>query len=1112
MIKKILSLWKIQISGAMNQLLFVMRITAFLLFVACMHLSATSLSQTMSLHAEGQSLQQIFAEVKVQTGYLVIYSNRVIGNTKPVNIQVKDMPLEAFLTKVLQEQSLTYTVKEKNILIKRLQEDGQKSQGLITKQEIMFSGRVLDEQGLPIPAVSIALKDGTQSLTSTDSEGYFKVNMPKVPVVVVFSSIGYVPAEREILGNDTLQITLRSSVADLNEVVVVGYGTQRRSDITGAIASVKMDDLNGVPIRSMDQALQGRVSGVMMSQTGGQPGAGNSIRIRGGNSITGSNEPLYVIDGIPVYVSPTDATSLNPLNSISPTDIVSVQVLKDASATAIYGARGGNGVVLITTRRGKSGQTNISLNASTGFQKEIKRLDLLTAKEFELLANEASVSEGGPQLYDPALNPQTTDWQEALFRDGAPLHDYQLSASGGGEDNQYLLSLGYFNQQGIMESSDIERYSTRLNMDRNIGKRIKIGNNLTFSHVTTNRVNSASMFSMLTTPPDLPVFQRDGSYTRYNQQGIGFNNPVGLMNDYKNFNRVFRGLGNVFASIELLEGLSFKTMWGLDANFMKNDSYMPQTVDAGALVGGEGTVSTNQTFIWINENTLNFNRQFGQHRVDALLGYTQQSSRYEALGASATGFLNDNTSSNDLGLGNPDQAVLPTSQTANWTILSWIARVNYGWSDKYLLTLTGRYDGSSRFGANNRWGLFPSVAVAWRLVEEDMVKNWNVFSDLKLRASYGTTGNQDGIGNYPALDLWGGANYVLGNQIVTGITPTQIANRNLRWESTASTDIGLEMGFLDNRITFTADVYYKKTRNLLLDVTVPATSGFVEGTKNIGSLENKGLELTLNAVPLQGEFSWDVGFNISWNRNKILSLGNADQIIPAGVNTTLLKVGEPLGNFLGYISDGLFQSIEEVAEGAQPNASPGDVRFIDFNGDGIINAADRRVMGNAQPNFYGGLNNRFAYKGFDLSFFLQFVYGNAIFNQNTITLEDLTGLRNQSRTVLNRWTPDNRDTEIPRATTVKPNNDAYDRYVEDGSYLRLKNVQLSYQIPLEKVTQQILKQLTLFANAQNLFTLTNYSGMDPETNRYGSNNVRQGYDSAAYPNVKTFTFGVRAGF
>jgi len=1111
MIKKRISLWKLFFSRAVNQLLFVMRITTILLLVGCMHLSAASLSQTINLRAEKQSLKQIFSEVKTQTGYLVIYSNRVMENTKPVSIQANNMPLETFLTTVLQGQSLDYILKDKSILIKRMQPSVQVPVET-GRQHYEVTGRVVDEQGLPIPGVSVSLKATRQSLASTNSDGHFKAEFTQIPAILLFSSVGYLPLEREVRQNESLQIILKTAVADLNEVVVVGYGTQKRSDITGAIASVKMDDLTGVPMRSMDQALQGRVSGVYMSQTGGQPGGGTSIRIRGGNSITGSNEPLYVIDGIPVYVSPTDATSLNPLNAISPTDIVSVQILKDASATAIYGARGGNGVVLITTRRGKSGQMNINLNASSGFQKEIKRLDLLSAKEFETLANEASLAEGGPLLYDPTLNPPTTDWQQALFRKAAPVHDYQLSASGGGEDNQYLLSLGYFNQQGMMEASDMERYSTRLNMDRTIGKRVKIGNNLTVSHVTTNRINSASMFSMLTTPPDLPVYQPDGSYTSYNQQGIGFNNPVGLMNDYRNFNRMFRGLGNVFASMELLDGLTVKTMWGLDANFMKNDTYMPQSVYSGAIVGGDGGVSTNQTFTWINENTLNFNRQFGEHRIDALLGYTQQSSRYESLGASATGFLNDNTGSNNLGLGNPDQAELPTSQTANWTILSWIARLNYGWSDKYLLTLTGRYDGSSRFGSNNRWGLFPSVALAWRAVEEDFVKHLNLFSDLKLRASYGTTGNQDGIGNYPALDLWGGANYVFGNQIVTGITPTQIANRNLKWESTASTDVGLEMGFLDNRISFTADIYYKKTHNLLLDVAVPATSGFIEGTKNIGSLENKGLELSLNGVPLQGDFGWDIGFNISWNRNKILDLGGAEQIVPAGVNTTLLKVGEPLGNFLGYISDGLFQSIEEVMEGAQPSARPGDVRFIDFNGDGIINAADRRVMGNAQPKFYGGWNNRFSYKGFDLSFFFQFVYGNAIFNQNTITLEDRSGLRNQSSTVLNRWTPDNRDTEIPRATTVKPNSDAYDRYVEDGSYLRLKNVQLAYQLPLKQMHIQVLKQLSVFANAQNLLTITNYTGMDPEANRYGSNNVRQGYDSGAYPNVKTFTLGLRAGF
>lgn len=1081
------------------RLLRIMKLAFFLTVVCVFQAIAEGKAQKITLNVQNTTLREVMKEIQKQQGYLFFFRGDQIA-TRRISAEISQVDLPDALDRILINQGLSWSIKNKTIIIRR---------EAPPEQQTTISGKVTDQTGQPIEGVTVALK-GTSVATTTDAQGRYQVRVTDdEPLLMVFSMVGYNTVEQPIANRQTLDIILTTSISDLDEVVVVGYGTQRRSDITGAISSVNMSDLEGVPIRTMDQALQGRVSGVFMSQSGSQPGAGNTIRIRGGNSITGSNEPLYVIDGVPVYVSPTDATSLNPLNSISPADIASMEVLKDASATAIYGARGGNGVILITTRRGQSGTGRINLNISTGWQQELKRLKLLNAKQFQELANEASLAEGGELLYDPSLNPYTTDWQGALFRDGAPIQDIQLSTSGGSEKSQYMLSLSYYDQQGIIKASDMDRISLRLNLDRDVNDRIKVGNSLTGSYVTTNRISSGSMLSMLTTPPDLPIFQPDGTYTQFDQQGLGFNNPVGLLHGYKNLNKVFRVLGNVYASAEIVPGLSVKTMWGLDANFMKNDTYVPQSVYTGSLVGGDADVSTNQTLTWLNENTLNYTKELGMHRIEALVGYTQQSSRYEGLGASASGFLNDNTGSYNLGLGNLEQAVLPSSQTAGWTILSWIGRVNYSFDRRYLLTLTGRYDGSSRFGSNNRWGMFPSAAFAWRAIDEDFIQDLGVFSDLKLRLSHGVTGNQDGIGNYPALDLWGAANYVLDGVLVKGITPTQIANRNLKWESTQSTDAGLEMGFFNNRLSVVADVYYKRTHDLLLNVSVPATSGFVDGTKNIGSLENKGLELTVNAEPLTGPFVWNSSFNISWNRNKVLDLGVEDEIIPAGVNTTMLKVGQPLGNFLGYISDGIFQSIEEVMQGSQPSAKPGDIRFIDFNNDGVINADDRRIMGNAQPKFYGGFINSFAYKGFELSAFLQFIYGNAIFNQNTISLEALTGQRNQTITVLDRWTPTNRDTEIPRATTTKPTTDVYDRYVEDGSYLRLKQVQLVYRLPLEK--WRALRSVSLFANAQNLLTFSNYSGFDPEVNRYAGDNVRQGYDSGSYPTVRTFTFGVNIG-
>lgn len=1091
-----------------SKLLILMKLIAILLTVVLLQASSSTYGQKVTIHKNNISLSNVFKELKEQTGYKFLYDNLDIIGLPGFSLNIKDATVEEALDNAFKDSPFSYKIFGNTVVIKK--------ENLPTQQEVLkqsfVRGKVIDEDGNAISNVTVRVKESSTT-SVTDEYGEFRIPVSPDDRILVISSIGFDTKEVAINGREAVIVTLIEKNIGLHDVVVVGYGTQRRADITGAVSSVNVEDLEGAPVRSVDQMLQGRVAGVSFVQNSGMPGAGSAVRIRGGNSINGSNEPLYVIDGVPIFVnSNSDGFSLNPLNSIATADIKSIEVLKDASATAIYGSRGGNGVVLITTHRGSVGGSKITFDAYAGLQQETKRYSLLNAKQFETLANEASLAEGGPYMYDPSLNPVNTDWQDGLFRAQAPIQNYQLSISGGNEQTQFLTTFTAFDQDGIIRSSDLKRYSLRVNADHKIKEKVKLGTSLTFSNVETNRVNSGSLFSMLTTAPNLPVFQPDGSYTQYNNNGIGFNNPIALLEGYKNFHKVFRGIGNAHLSAEIIEGLTLKTLWALDGTFNKSDSYMPQSVYSGSLTGGNASVATNQNLTWLNENTATYKKDFGKHRLDALLGFTQQTARYEALSASASGFLNDNTGSNDLGLGNPEQVNLPSSSTANWTVLSWLGRLNYGFDDRYLVTLTGRYDGSSRFGKNNRWGFFPSAAFAWRAIEEEFVRNLNVFSNLKIRASYGLTGNQDGIGNYPALDLWDAANYAFGGKIVNGITPIQIMNRNLKWESTLQSDIGIDMGFFENRLTITADAYYKKTNDLLLSVTVPASSGFTSGIKNVGSLQNKGLELTINGTPVTGPLDWNVGFNISWNKNEILDLGVEDEIIPSGMSTALLKVGEPVGNFLGYVSDGLFQNFEEIMQSAQPGARPGDVRFIDFDGDGLINANDRQVLGNAQPLFFGGLQNSFNYKNLEFSFFLQYVYGNELYNVNTSTLENLTGLQNQRTDVLDRWSSENTNTIIPRATNVKPQGEAYDRYVEDGSYLRIKNAQLAYSLPSHLFRNIGVSTVRIYANAQNLFTFTNYSGLDPEVSRYASDNVRQGYDSGAYPTVHTYTFGITVGF
>ncbi|GAA0540350.1 TonB-dependent receptor [Chitinophaga japonensis] len=1075
---------------------------AALLLLSCICRGNSAFAQKITLQEQHTSLEKLIRDIEQQSGYTFFLDYALLDPEKKISVNIKDGTLREAIDQCLQPFALAYNIVGKTIVVKK--------KGPAPPPDLEVQGRVTDAEGRPLPGVSVSVP-GTGRGTVTDDKGNFTLAVAPA-ATLRFSFIGYKTTDVPVNGRKTLAVTLPQLNTALDGVVVVGYGTQQRSDVTGAIASVNTQTLEGTPIRSVDQTLQGRVAGVTFVQNSGMPGAGSSIRIRGGNSINGSNEPLYVIDGVPVFADQgSDGTSLNPLNSISPTDIASIEVLKDASATAIYGSRGGNGVVLITTRRGQRGDSRVTFDAYYGSQQIMKKYSLLNASQFEQLANEASVAENGPLLYDLSKTPPTTDWQDAIFRT-APVQSYSLSFSGGDNQTRFLVTANYFDQQGIARSSDLKRYSLRANLDRNIKDNIQLGSSITISNVRTNRVNSASLFAMAITAPNLPIRQPDGSYTSLNNQGAPFDNPVALVENYRNFNNTYRTLGNVYASIELIRGLTFKTLWGADISYARNDVYLPQAVYSGSQVGGNASVFTGQTFTWLNENTLHYTFNKGHHHVDLLGGFTQQSSSYQSLNAEAQGFLNDNLETH--ALGNAASVQPSSSGIAGWGLRSYLGRVNYSYRDKYLLTLTGRYDGSSRFGRNNRFGFFPSAALGWKLDQEPFIEDLHVFSNLKLRISHGLTGNQDGIGNYPSLDLMGRANYSIGGMNVIGLTPSQVGNPDLRWESTAQSDIGLELGFLDNRLTFVTDLYYKKTRDLLLYVKIPTTSGFSTSLQNRGRVENKGLELSINAIPVDKGLHWETGFNISFNRNKVLDLAGADRLFAGlGPNqSTVLQVGQPLGTFFGFAAEGVFRDKEEVAASAQPTAKPGDIRFRDVNGDKKINDDDRVLLGNAQPEFTFGFNSTFSLKGFDLMILLQGVYGNKLYNVNTLTLENLTGLQNQRTTTLHRWTPDNTNTNIPRATTVKPVARSWDRLVEDGSYLRGKTFQLGYNLPHKMLERLKLATLKVYVNVQNLFTITNYSGLDPEVSRYGSDNVSPGFDSGAYPNARTFSFGVNASF
>ncbi|WP_461051850.1 SusC/RagA family TonB-linked outer membrane protein [Spirosoma arcticum] len=1022
------------------------------------------------------------------------------------------------------------------------------------------TGRVTGETNEGLPGVSVLVK-GTNRGTTTDATGNYRIAVPTPdrsngdagpperasrPITLVFSFVGYVSQEIAVGRRTTVNISLLPDDKTLNEVVIVGYGQVRKSDLTGSVATVPVGEIRKLAVTSLDQQLQGRAAGVQITQNSGAPGGATTIRIRGGNSIQGDNEPLYVIDGVPFKNDPGTAASngansgsnFNVLSTLNPNDIESISILKDASSTAIYGSRGSNGVVIITTKRGKAGKSTINFDAYYGVQDVRRKYPVLNGRQYAQFVNDANTNEGRPAVYTPAQVDafgEGTDWQNEIFQQ-APIQNYQLSFSGGDERTQYAIGGGYFKQGGIVTNSDFDRYSFRINLDRKLTNRIKIGNSLTVNRTLTNQSRTDGdlgstgqvTIAALQFPPILPVYNPDGTYL-LGASNFTADNPAALARGSKNRNTAFRTFGNVFGDYQIIDGLNLRVLLGIDAVLQKQDSYLPRSVSSGLAQGGSASIFNSSAITWLNENLLTYTRTFGTvHSVGALVGFTQQANRTESSAAAARSFVNDNLGSSNLGTASVP--LTPSSGVQTWGLQSYLARINYGYKDRYLFTASFRADGSSRFGANKRYGYFPSAALAWRVSEEAFLKNNRVVNDLKLRATYGATGNQDGIGNYPAYSLLSTQNYVFGNVVSTGIGPNQIANPDLSWETTTQADLGVDIGLFNSRITITADAYLKRTSDLLLNVTIPNTSGYGSAIRNLGQVENKGVELSISSVnvaggpairsPSTGAFRWGTDLNLAANRNKVLDIGGAPQIfagqfanIGAVSGTGVIRVGEPLGSFFGYVTDGLYQTTDELTAIADPQSrKPGDRRYADLNGDKKIDDNDRAIIGRAQPRFIGGLNNTFSYKGVELTVFFQGVYGNDILNANRFELEYLNATTNQTSDVLNRWTPTNTNTDIPRASTTRPANRISTRQIEDGSYLRLKNIQLAYNLPQSLLRTLKIQSLRVYASAQNYLTFTNYSGYDPEVNRFGQDSRSQGFDYASYPAAKTILFGLNVGF
>jgi TonB-linked SusC/RagA family outer membrane protein len=1024
-----------------------------------------------------------------------------------------------------------------------------------------LTGRVVSETNEGLPGVSVVLK-GTPRGTTTNAEGRFSLNIPDGPgATLVFSYVGYVTQEITVGSQSVIDVKLATDAQALSEVVVVGYGTVRRSDLTGSVTSVKAEDLARSTVTSLDQGLAGRAAGVQVTQQSGQPGGATSVRIRGISSINSANEPLYVIDGFPYYNDNSGTTSnvisgapaQNMLSTLNPGDIESVEILKDASATAIYGARGANGVILITTKRGRAGKARIEVDAYTGVQEVIKIIPLLNARQYAEFRNENFINllglngRGLPTYTDAevAALGEGTNWQREIFR-VAPMQSLQVSASGGNDNLRYSVSGSYLDQQGIVIGTDLRRYTGRVNLDAQLSKRLKLGNNFTISYIAsnvgrtgggTNGVNGVQVPTAgniiqdaLFFNPVIPVYDANGNFTLDNASGtIAYANGPGNKGNTPNANPVAvaalatqqnfttRLLDNIFAEYTLLPSLTFRSSFGIDYLYNRQNSFIPSTLSIG-IPGGNGAVGTANTLSWLTENTLNFSQTRGTHSFQALAGFSTQRYQTEYLAVSGRDFPTDVINVYNIGsaaIQNP-----PSTGFVGWSLLSYLGRVNYAFRDRYLFTASIRADGSSKFGANNKFGYFPSAAFAWKLHEEAFVKNLNAFSELKLRLSAGRTGNQE-IPAYQSLSTLGVVRFPNTNTAqAIGLAPTRLGNPDIRWESTSQYDAGVDVGLFNNRLQLTVDAYYRKTNDLLLFVQLPFSSGFENALQNIGAVQNKGLELSLQTVNLNKTLTWRTNFNLALNRNKVLDFGNeTERYIGADYNLTkgqalgVIRVGEPLGNFVGFINDGIFKTQEEVDRGPKSGFDyVGSRRFVDLNNDGRVNDDDRAIIGNALPKFTGGLQNSFSYKNINLDFFFQFVYGNEVYNMTQLELEFLNGRQNQSITALDRFQAGvNEDTDVARTGGYVNVRQTHSRWVEDGSFVRLKNVTLSYDLPL---TRWNVRGLTarLYANGQNLWLLSKYRGYDPEVNINPQSNTLLGFDYTSYPSAKLYTFGLKVGF
>ncbi|WP_025765310.1 TonB-dependent receptor [Dyadobacter tibetensis] len=1164
-----------------------MKLTAFFLLAVFMQVSAAVYSQTVRLNEHKSGLEKVFNEIRKQTGYNFLYNSRLLRNTDPVNIKAENEPLHRVLDQIFENQPLTYSIIERTIVVKKkkslleslmpIKVQENMSTTVPNKPEMAsvdrlgtrvitplimdneVTGVVTDEKGEALPGVSIVIK-GLQKGTTTDMYGRFKLAVPQTSSVLIFSFVGYLTQEVMVGNRNALQIALVVDTKALDEVVVVGYGEMKRADLTTAQTSVSAKEISRTVNTTLEQAIQGRTAGVYITQNSGQPGGGISVNIRGVNSINGSNEPLYVIDGvqIPGETAAFGAqSSSNPLAGLNPADIESIEVLQGPSATAIYGSRATNGVLLITTKRGKAGDSKISYGLQYSIQTPPKRLDVLNLRQYAQMVGEYHDVAGGTtpeEFLDPSLLGEGTDWQKELF-ENAVMAKHQLSLSGGNDRTTYYLSGEYLNQEGVAIGSGFDRYGFRLNLDNKPRKWLSLGANLSFNQTNENLTTSQEniIANALRLTPQVPVRNVDGSWGGGDENN-GANqyapvNPIAIANLTTNKLVRRQFLGGLSVGVELAKGLRFRTSFNTNLGFANSDYYIPTyKIGWAENVTARLNQGRNVNTYWNWNQLLEYNNQFGKHSVNLMVSHEAQESTWKNMSASRTGFLTDDVL--DLEAGD----VLTASNSGGsgtWGMESYLGRLNYNYDDRYILMGTVRRDGSANFGKDNKWGMFPSVSAAWRISQESFF-SIPFINELKLRFETGITGNQGGSGGiYSPMGT--GA-----TPTGTGFLPTKYSNQGLKWEETKTNNIGINVAFLENRIQFEFDYYVKNTDNLLMTQPLPwymgtnGTGSVGAPTVNIGALQNKGFGFSLNTTNVnKGGFKWETNFNISSFKTKIKSFYSDKAFVDRtswwlSDWTQRSEVGKAPWLFRGYREVGIFQNIAEVESSPRPidnqgellpvnedNIWVGDVKFGDLNNDGLINEQDLTTIGNPWPKLFAGLTNTFTYKGFDLSLLFTSTYGNDIYNYlaklNTNT-NHLNLSRNMMVHAMNYAKPvtndngevvlANPDTDVPRISNGPNGNFTRhtDKWVEDGSFIRLKNITLTYNVPSSFMNKQkVVKGARFSIGAQNVWTLTRYSGFDPEVGAYVSRdaspgNQAIGLDFGRYPLTPVYTFSLGLDF